>query len=177
MRLSTPAIRFLNPFMLLLPFVALSAGCGGGAAEAKSGADAPTDAAPAGEEAPLTDADSALFELNRAEDQIHSLLGPAPPPPAEPAASAAPAALPEPGAPDTPTTTTQSEATGSKRPEKSAEPLSDACAIACRALASMGRAASHLCGLSGEGDPTCLNARERVRNATDRVSAQCACSN
>jgi hypothetical protein len=37
----------------------------------------------------------------------------------------------------------------------------------------MVRSADHLCGLAGEGDARCEGARTRVKNATDRVHAQC----
>jgi len=53
----------------------------------------------------------------------------------------------------------------------------DACAVACRALASMANSAEHLCKLSGEGDGRCEDARGRVRGATARVHQACpACS-
>lgn len=63
--------------------------------------------------------------------------------------------------------------------DKGAEPLAqgDTCGTACSALSSMERAAVHLCGLAGEGDPRCEGARTRVRSATDRVRASCpACA-
>ena len=49
----------------------------------------------------------------------------------------------------------------------------DPCETACRALASMRRAAEHLCGLAGEQDGRCAAARERVRGADERVRAAC----
>lgn len=165
---STPAASFFSTSTsaLLAALVALAtAGCGA--------AEPPQAKVSGGATASLTDADSALAELSRAETEISSLLGPAPASqavaPAPPAASAAPA---EPGP--------QGQATVAQA-SKSAEhmsdqPANDACSIACRALASMDRAATHLCGLSGEGDPSCTSARERVKNATDRVSARCPCT-
>jgi hypothetical protein len=54
---------------------------------------------------------------------------------------------------------------------------SDPCANACRALASMERATTHLCSLAGDADPRCEGARTRVKNAGARVHAECpACS-
>jgi hypothetical protein len=55
-----------------------------------------------------------------------------------------------------------------------ATPLSegDACTIACQALASMQRAASHLCELAGEGE-RCDAAKARVQTASDRVQQAC----
>ncbi|KYF83873.1 hypothetical protein BE17_29950, partial [Sorangium cellulosum] len=65
---------------------------------------------------------------------------------------------------------------GPERPSKKAEAekVSAApCETACRALASMSRAAQHLCGLAGDADQRCDAARTRVKSATDRVEAQC----
>ncbi len=47
------------------------------------------------------------------------------------------------------------------------------CGTACAALQSMTRAAEHLCGLTGEGDARCTNARSRVKTAGDRVRGAC----
>lgn len=47
------------------------------------------------------------------------------------------------------------------------------CAVACAALASMERATSHLCGLTGASDARCQNAEARLKNATTRVHAVC----
>ena len=49
----------------------------------------------------------------------------------------------------------------------------DPCATACSALESMERAAKHLCGLTGDGDARCDNARSCVSGATERVSGSC----
>jgi hypothetical protein len=49
----------------------------------------------------------------------------------------------------------------------------DACTPACRALASMERAATHLCDLAGESDPRCEGARARVSRASERVRNGC----
>jgi len=65
--------------------------------------------------------------------------------------------------------------------DKSADPAQpsgmtgegDGCATACRALASMARAADHLCSLAGEGDGRCDDARGRVRGASARVRSAC----
>jgi len=45
------------------------------------------------------------------------------------------------------------------------------CATACRALASMERAADHLCAL--ESGSECSHARERVEAARERVRSTC----
>lgn len=47
------------------------------------------------------------------------------------------------------------------------------CASACTALASMRRAAEHLCSLAGPSDVRCENAKGRVQRATERVKAAC----
>lgn len=55
---------------------------------------------------------------------------------------------------------------------------SSPCETACRALASMNRAATHICALAGDDSDSCTNARERVRAATERVRQSCSeCAN
>ena len=166
MRLSTPAVppsRALFASLALVTALA-AAGCGAGAEpQAKSAGGAP-----------LTDADSALAELTRAEGEVSSLLGPAGAP--QPQATAAPQAEATVASGGSAPPPPQPAEPASKQAVQLADRPADACSIACRALASMERAASHLCGLSGEADPSCTSARERVKNATDRVSARCPCS-
>lgn len=48
------------------------------------------------------------------------------------------------------------------------------CAVACRALTSMKRAAEAVCRLAGESDARCADARKRVSESATRV-ASCAC--
>ncbi len=45
------------------------------------------------------------------------------------------------------------------------------CATACRALASMERAAEHICGMATNNE--CERARERVQAARDRIRSTC----
>ncbi|WP_434048190.1 MULTISPECIES: hypothetical protein [Sorangium] len=167
--------------------VALS-GCGGGAA---AQAPAPMAPEPAGatftppqEEAPPETAEDALAALERAEGELDRVLGarggegravesapPAAPPPA-PATSPSPAPSPPTASDSAPRAT----AAGAARPSKKAEPehvTAAPCETACRALASMDRAAQHLCGLAGDADQRCDAARTRVKSATDRVEARC----
>lgn len=68
---------------------------------------------------------------------------------------------------------------GAQAPEGEAASLSGSpCETACRALASMDRAATHICSLAGDEHERCTNARERVRSATERVRQSCSdCSN
>ncbi len=50
------------------------------------------------------------------------------------------------------------------------------CAVACRALDSMNRSAKRICALAGDGSTSCVDARERVAAARDRVAgAGCDC--
>ncbi|XXT24408.1 hypothetical protein WME94_23015 [Sorangium sp. So ce429] len=172
--------------------VALS-GCGGAAV-----AHAPAAPEPAGatvmstqEEGSPRTAEDALAELERAEGELDRVLGapaggsedrsaaqsappgdrsPRAPSPAAPPPATSPAPLP---APDSaPRATTAGQEHPSKKAE--AEQVSAApCETACRALASMSRAAQHLCGLAGDADQRCDAARTRVKSATDRVEAQC----
>ncbi|WP_437641267.1 hypothetical protein [Sorangium sp. So ce854] len=166
---------------LCIGAVALS-GCGGGAA---AQAPAPVAPEPAGatftpqEEAPAETAEDALAALERAEGELDRVLGApggsegrvalesaSPPPPTRSPAPAPPASD------SAPRTTTA----GAERPSKKAEADKGAaapCETACRALASMSRAAQHLCGLAGDADQRCDAARTRVKSATDRVEAQC----
>lgn len=178
MRASTPAIRSSrggpssracahprprSVFLLAAALAsAFAAGCGASPPPAKDsgGAD-------------LTDTGSAMAELSRAESEISALFGPAPE--AAPSASAMPGQPSPPVEPQAqPTVITKGAETGAGQAAQMSD-QSDPCSVACRALASMERAANHLCGLSGEGDPTCTSARTRVKNATDRVSARCPC--
>ena len=142
---------------------ALSAlGCG--AASSPKSAEPPPVSGGADEAAdPLT-------ELDRGEWKITELFGPPAgvrqdsngqdSPMGVPAGSAAPAAPTQaPGQP-----MSGGEAKGG-----------DACSIACTALASMERAARHVCEMSGPDEPRCTSARDRVRNANDRVAAHCTC--
>ncbi|WP_437932110.1 hypothetical protein WMF37_23610 [Sorangium sp. So ce291] len=176
--------------------VALS-GCGGASvAHAPMAAPEPAGATVMStqEEGSPGTAEDALAELERAEGELDRVLGapaggsedrsaaqsaqpgdrspaapsPAAPPPAtSPAPPAPPAAT---GSAPRPTTA------GREHPSKKAEAeqVSAApCETACRALASMSRAAQHLCGLAGDADQRCDAARTRVKSATDRVEAQC----
>ncbi|WP_437663973.1 hypothetical protein [Sorangium sp. So ce1182] len=176
---------------LWIAAVALS-GCGGAAV-----AHAPAAADPAGatvmsapaEGSPET-AEDALAELERAEGELDRVLGapaggsedrsaaqsaqPGEPSPAATSPAPPPAAAPAP--PMAPDSAPRATTAGGERPSKKAEAeqVSAApCETACRALASMSRAAQHLCGLAGDADQRCDAARTRVKSATDRVEAQC----
>ncbi|MDI1481389.1 hypothetical protein [Polyangium sp. y55x31] len=96
----------------------------------------------------------------------------APPPPAPPAAPAPTTTAPAPAE-----TKAETEAKRAERVSPGADEASpvsqDPCMTACRALQSMGRAATHLCDLAGEGDTRCANAKDRVRRAEDLVRQRC----
>jgi hypothetical protein len=76
------------------------------------------------------------------------------------------------------------EASGAAAPAAAAppspEPESDAgndCELACRAFASMRRAADRICAIAGEADARCERARQRVEEAEQRITqARCTCS-
>ncbi|WP_438036819.1 hypothetical protein [Sorangium sp. So ce204] len=162
-------------------------GCGGA-----SVAQAPVAPEPAGatsmaphKGSAVETAEDALAELERAEDELDQAIGapaqrdedravaeaaqPGAPPPA--------ASPPRPSVPDSRAAPSpRATAAGGEPPAKKleAEPTSaPPCETACRALASMSRAAQHLCGLAGDADQRCDSARARVKSATDRVEARC----
>lgn len=150
---------------LLLMVAALSSGCGGSATQATP-FDTNVTSKP-----PPSNVPEAIAELDQAEAAVDRAIGA--PPSAEElkkaeAAQASPTSSP--AAPPTPT-----EAAGGAAPDRAGAPASaqDPCVTACRALASMGRSVEHVCGLAGEQDPQCTNARERVGRAADRVRAHC----
>lgn len=161
--------------LLLLAMCALAA-CGGAAAYG------PRDA---GADEPRTP-ESALAALDQAERELALVLGvPAGyAQPAQPSGgirgdavggargeekpSAAPP--PPPASPPAPVEQAQRPADA---PSVTTAAKSDPCATACRALASMKRAAEHVCELAGAGDARCGAARDRVKNASARVHASC----
>lgn len=129
---------------------------------APQAAPVPAAAAPVEEQAPA-DADDALSQLDRAEAELRGAMGPA----RDRAA----------GSPATPTPSSAPR----KAPAGEAAPMAqgaelaggDPCAVACRALGSMRRAADHLCSLAGEQDGRCTSARGRVRGADAEVRQTC----
>ncbi|MDC3961176.1 hypothetical protein [Polyangium jinanense] len=136
--------------------------------------------------------------LDQAEREVHSALGLYPTPPMQAMAQqattgtqptfAAPPPAPPPLTPTpaptaiTPAHPDRKVETEAKRAEApsadEATPVSDdPCMTACRALQSMGRAATHLCDLAGEDDARCASAKDRVRKAEDLVRQRCpACA-
>jgi hypothetical protein len=58
--------------------------------------------------------------------------------------------------------------------EADSERRQQRCTRACKALASMERAADGLCELTGDGDDRCESARERLRAARELVRRTCS---
>ena len=144
--------------LVLLAWGLAATGCASSAAKAPGAPETPEAEAPAedggdvDEEVP-TSIDGAAAELARAESQVLAALGPnhgadgQPPPPAQPRA---------------------------EREEAYGATAGDRCRVACRALASMQRAASRLCSIAGEDDARCHRADRRVSHATDLVHRSCS---
>jgi hypothetical protein len=108
--------------------------------------------------ADFSSVEQAEAELRRAREALEVAL--APPPPASPATGSSGAeARPPAGTPPEP------------RPEKKAE---SPCETACRALASLERAAAAVCRLAGEADARCTRAKQTVAESSRRVAA-CGC--
>jgi len=109
------------------------------------------------------------------------------PPATAPATAPAPAAAPAP-APATPSAATTGDDTPARRQARRVaagaeldraqadlEASASDCAAACRALASMDRATTHLCALADDSDDQrrCEDARQRLTAARARVRASC----
>lgn len=143
--------------------IVLLAGCGGALPEAGGKAAPGSDFSPGG-------VPEAQADLDHAEAQLNSAIG-APAygaAPAQPSATSAPVEQRADSPPPPPAAPPES----APHPTAEAAPR-DPCATACSALASMERAADHLCVITGEGDDRCSSARGRVTRANDRVRAQC----
>jgi hypothetical protein len=137
-----------------------------------------------------TTIEEALGQLEAAEGDIERLLAMGPAgqpayaqPPGYPPGQAtvpAPERREEPAPPPPPTQPSPARAetyggTSPRDAERSPAQLSasDPCLNACRALASMERAAQHLCALAGGEDARCTSAMTRLRGASERVHAGC----
>ena len=138
-----------------------------------------------------TTIDEAIAQLEAAEGDVDRLLAGggaqpqqyAAPPPAytspgygaqPPAAGGEPV---PPAAPPPAVAPARGAAGGDGAAAVQASSPNDPCWSACRALASMERAAAHLCSLAGSGDARCASAQTRLRQASDRVHAGCpSCS-
>lgn len=123
------------------------------------------------------DVEGTLALLDRAEAELSYAIGPvagggaAAPLPSE-APTPAPAAD-APVAQSAPPEPEAKKAEAAEEEDQGSPARRDPCDTACRALASMRRAAEHLCGLAGEQDGRCSAARDRVRGADERVRTAC----
>jgi hypothetical protein len=143
-----------------LALLGVLGGCGGAAPP--SGAQSPASA---------SGVDGANANLDQAEREVALALG-VPPPAKEPGAiGGAPPPPPPVVAPAAPQSMSDSA-----KPDTAAK--ADPCLSACPALASMRRAATQLCGLTGgDDDARCQSAHERVKHAEQQVHDHCpACS-
>ncbi len=160
----------------------LLSGCGGGAS---AGVESPSVATPS---ADISSPEGALAAVDSAEHAIDRMLGPAvsatiaqsagqaiapaaPPPPP----SLSPA---QPAPPPPPPPASRSGGAMKKGPERDEAVRQetaggDACGALCSALASMERAADHLCNITGSADGRCASVRDRVKRASARVHATC----
>jgi hypothetical protein len=97
---------------------------------------------------------------------------------AELAASPSPKAddgrKPEPPSEPGPTTGTTTQQRPSATPESRATPPVNACAGPCRALASMRRAVTALCRMTGDTDDRCAAAQRTLKDSEAKV-ASCHC--
>ena len=151
----------------------LATGCASSAGKAPGApaTEAPAEDGADSEEVGPTSLDGAAAELDRAERQVLAALG------TEGAAAGEPrpayAETPEP--PDSPAEA-PAPAPGEREGTYRAT-AADRCHVACRALASMQRAAERLCSIAGDDDARCSQAERRVSHATDLVRRSCeSCS-
>jgi hypothetical protein len=133
-----------------------------------AGAAGATDAQPTYDQPrAATSVDQALADLQRAEGELGLAVQALGAGPSRKSAAQEPA----------PAGTMSPDRAGAPapRPAAEAELTSDPCFSACRALASMTRATTHLCDLAGDADQRCDNARTRLRSARERVEGSCTC--
>ncbi|MDI1449512.1 hypothetical protein [Polyangium sp. 6x1] len=179
------SLRFLRPASLVLALVPLalaacaaappSAGAPSTAGEAAAPAEPspPPPAATAMTEEKVTSddlrtPDDAEMELARWESSFLNVMG------VEASAKAS-------GADATPPSPTQQRKAPGAAPTKPVTPESmsttgtedSPCHGACRAYASMKRAATRLCDLAGKEDDRCAAAQQRIDRANERLKAAC----
>ncbi|MDC0745624.1 hypothetical protein [Polyangium mundeleinium] len=177
------ATRIVALALVSIAAPVLVSGCGGGMASPQAGGAAEARS------------DDPVAALDQAEREVQLALGLSPARPAQAMAQqpfgATQAQSPQQPTyatpPPTPTATMPAPAPGEAKAEAEAKraeagapasdeaaPVSsDPCMTACRALESMGRAATHLCDLTGDDDTRCANAKDRVRRAEDLVRQRC----
>lgn len=184
----SPAFRFGSTAVVLVIATMLSAvGCGASSASNPGlGESKVTSAVPAGEtphtlgdaEAQFAMAEQSVFGAFNQDKRITQGQFAQPPGTQTPTypAPVATEASPPPHPKDADSAAKEGEfRAGATSPGGDAQSLSSSpCETACRALASMNRAMTHICTLAGEDSDSCTNARERVRSATERVRQSCS---
>lgn len=190
----SPALRLASvTFMLLLATSLAAAGCGGSLSSPSMSGDAKVTSS--AEPVPHN-VNEAEAQLALAEQHVFGAFGQykpeaqsgfAQPPgqtaqqPAAPLGTATTEASPPPPPNDKEHMAKEGEARTAAPATSGADvggAASSPCETACRALASMNRAVTHICSLAGDDSDNCVNARERVRAATERVRQSCSeCSN
>jgi hypothetical protein len=153
--------------MLVLP------ACGGGAPDVRA-----PESRPVVEPEP-TSIEEAQDQISRARDRLAGAAGGAQPDrpggaPAAPSADAAPAE-PSPLSPAPGAQTTTPESSGKAPSMKTGRGVVEEsrCASPCRALASMRRAVTALCRMTGDTDNRCLDAKRTLAESEGRVSCSC----
>lgn len=186
-RSSSPALR-LGSVALIFGATAIfvGAGCGGASAVGASAGDSKVTSSAMPQDAPVPrDLGDAEAQLAMAERYVFGAFGQDKregqfaQPPGQTMAQGTAAAESH---PPPPPHGEDRAAKDADRPTAGAAPMSpqydsassSPCETACRALASMNRAASHICSLAGQDSDSCSNARERLRLATERVRQSCS---
>ncbi|HET9959568.1 MAG TPA: hypothetical protein VFQ61_33985 [Polyangiaceae bacterium] len=120
-------------------------------------------------------------ELREAEQQLFGVLR------AERETVAADESAPAPALPASPAPAPKAQAEEMKRAKPLEQPPGesggaaaaegDGCQFGCRALSSMRRASDAICRITGDADPRCHSARERVRAAEQHLlRSPCTCA-
>ncbi|MDB4938133.1 MAG: hypothetical protein JWP87_5105 [Labilithrix sp.] len=168
-------IRFRSILTPLTPIALASvlagvAACGGAAeggmpASKSPGAAPPADSAPSTIEEAQQQIAAARAELAGASASESSRFAPEPPaaaPPPPPASE-----------PSRPSSTDSSAQRPSAAPKANAD-AADRCGSPCRALASMRRAVTALCRMTGDEDTRCVDAKRTLTDSKARI-APCSC--
>lgn len=158
--------RHMGSVRIGLAALTLLVGCASSKEAAKPSASAPAAAGAAQPVRPAEDAERT--EERKKEVAAPPAQAPAPPPPqAAPGAQGAPAPL---------LSRQAALAQASRDLDAAGRELDVAagdCRNACRALASMDRAAGRICALEGRGEQRCDGAKDTLRSSRDRVKQTC----
>lgn len=190
-RSSSPALRLGSvAFLFGATAIFAAAGCGGASAVGAGMSDGKVTSSAMAQEPPTpTNLVDAEAQLAMAERNVFGAFGQdkregqfAQPPGQPPGQTMAQGTAAAESVPPPPPNGTDRAAKDADQPTAGAAPASpqydgassSPCETACRALASMNRAASHICSLAGEESDSCSNARERLKSATERVRQSCS---